>query len=224
MPRASKVPFRNRSESGWWIFDEVEQWVSNRQRRLTDQSRCLVWVNTRIVRAKNRAEAYRKAIALGRIGHPSKTRGGEWRFAGISMRGYCPAVGGVCQEALCGAGDGAALFIQLHASGRHEFAANPAPGSRYSSGFSLHILPKGFSKVRHYGLLGNRGREQRLEKVRAAILLAEAQRPSQRKNPVPLVTPSIEPLVRCPYCGSPRQRLLQVLARPRRRQPGADSS
>ena len=90
--------------------------------------------------------------------------------------------------------------------------------------FSLHILPKGFSKVRHYGLLGNRGREQRLEKVRAAILLAKAQRPSQRKNPVPLVTPSIEPLVRCPYCGSPRQRLLQVLARPRRGQPGADSS
>jgi len=35
-------------------------------------------------------------------------------------------------------------------------------------GFSLHILPPRFAKVRHYGLLANRGRAQRLEKVRAA--------------------------------------------------------
>ena len=84
MPQKSKVPIRNRSESGWWIFDEVEQWVSNRQRKLTRGSRCPVWVNTRILRAKNRDQAYRKAVALGRFGHPSKTNGGEWRFAGIS--------------------------------------------------------------------------------------------------------------------------------------------
>ena len=38
-----------------------------------------------MLRAKSREEAYRKAIRLGRVGHPSKTRGGEWRFAGISM-------------------------------------------------------------------------------------------------------------------------------------------
>lgn len=85
MPRKSKIPFRNRSRSGWWIYDEVEQWVSNRQRPLTDRSRCLVWVNTRIIRAKDRTQAYRKAVQLGRRGSPSKTRAGEWRFAGISM-------------------------------------------------------------------------------------------------------------------------------------------
>jgi len=84
-PRKSKVPFRNRSPSGWWIFDEVEYWVSNRQRRLTRKSRCLVWINTRIIRAKDRDQAYRKALALGQAGHPSETYGGEWRFAGISM-------------------------------------------------------------------------------------------------------------------------------------------
>jgi len=39
----------------------------------------------RLLRAKSREEAYRKAIRLGRVGDPSKTRGGEWRFAGISM-------------------------------------------------------------------------------------------------------------------------------------------
>jgi hypothetical protein len=85
MPRKSKIPFRNRSESGWWIYEEVEQWVSKRQRKLTAKSKCLVWVNTRIIRSKNRNEAYRKALSLSRGGYPSKTHGGEWRFTGISM-------------------------------------------------------------------------------------------------------------------------------------------
>ena len=38
-----------------------------------------------MIRAKNREEAYRKALKLSRAGMPSKTNGGEWRFAGISM-------------------------------------------------------------------------------------------------------------------------------------------
>jgi hypothetical protein len=85
MPRTSKVPFRNRNHSGWWVFCEVEQWVSKRQRTLAPSSRCLVWENTRLLRAKNREEAYLKALKLGRVGSPSKTNGGEWRFAGISL-------------------------------------------------------------------------------------------------------------------------------------------
>jgi uncharacterized protein DUF4288 len=63
---------------------EVEQWVSDCQKKLSPTSRCLVWENTRLIRAKNREQAYRKALAYGRLGHPSKTEGGEWRFAGIS--------------------------------------------------------------------------------------------------------------------------------------------
>jgi len=84
MPKRLKVPFRNKSHSGWWIFREVEQWVSNRK-TLSSSSRCPVWENTRLIRARSREEAYRKAMKLGQAGHPSKTNGGEWRFAGISM-------------------------------------------------------------------------------------------------------------------------------------------
>ncbi|MEN8167202.1 MAG: IS91 family transposase, partial [Pseudomonadota bacterium] len=35
--------------------------------------------------------------------------------------------------------------------------------------FLLHVLPKGFTRIRHYGFLANRCRVQRLEQVRAAI-------------------------------------------------------
>jgi hypothetical protein len=83
--RKSKIPFRNRNQTGWWIFCEVEQWVSNRQKRLSPKSRCLVWENMRLLRARNREEAYRKSLKFGRMGHPSKTNDGKWHFVGISM-------------------------------------------------------------------------------------------------------------------------------------------
>lgn len=63
----------------------MEQWVSKRQKKLSPASRCLVRLNLRLVQAKSREEAYRKAIKFGQAGMPSKTHGGEWRFAGISM-------------------------------------------------------------------------------------------------------------------------------------------
>jgi uncharacterized protein DUF4288 len=85
MGKQSKIPFSSRNHTGWWIFKEVTQWVSNRQKKLSLTSRCLVWENTRLICARNREQAYQKALKLGRLGHPSKTKGGEWRFVGISM-------------------------------------------------------------------------------------------------------------------------------------------
>ena len=85
MGKRAKIPFSNRNHTGWWIFTEVTQWVSNRQKKLSPTSRCLVWENMRLICSRNREQAYRKALKLGRLGHPSKTKEGEWRFAGISM-------------------------------------------------------------------------------------------------------------------------------------------
>ena len=84
MAKKPTIPFRNRNHSGWWVFCEVQQWVPKGV-KLSPTNRCPVWENTRLVRAKNREEAYRKAISLGKAGMPSKTFGGEWRFAGLSM-------------------------------------------------------------------------------------------------------------------------------------------
>ena len=85
MPRKLTIPHRNRSHAGWWIFREVQQWISNRQKKLTPRSRCLVWENTRLIKAKNRDEAYRKALRLAKVGDGSKTESGYWRHVGISL-------------------------------------------------------------------------------------------------------------------------------------------
>lgn len=85
MPKKPKPAYRNQNHTGWWVFREVQQWVADSQKKLSDHSRCPVWENTRLLRAKNRKKAYKKAMKLCHTGHPSKTNDGEWRSVGISM-------------------------------------------------------------------------------------------------------------------------------------------
>jgi hypothetical protein len=87
--------------------------------------------------------------------------------------------------------------------------------------FCLHILPRGFTKVRHFGLLANRGRNQRLAQARVALAKAPRKyRRSRQKSPVPEHARG----PRCPFCGSERLRVIQVIRPERGRQPGGDSS
>lgn len=60
--------------------------------------------------------------------------------------------------------------------------------------FFLHVLPKGFVRIRRYGLLSNRFRKQLLPLARA--LLAD-----QGREPLPLPPPPDANLWHCPRCG-----------------------
>ena len=83
MPRNSKIPFCNRNQTDWWVFDEVLYWVPTPKKKPIIKIRHPVWVNTRLIRAKTREGAYQKAMKLGKASS-SATFGGKWRFAGIS--------------------------------------------------------------------------------------------------------------------------------------------
>jgi len=77
----------------------------------------------------------------------------------------------------------------------------------------LHVLPPRFVKVRHYGLLGNRQRQQRLARVRELLKSAlpvpqPATRPAQPPQP--------NPTTHCPHCGEPALMFVGRVARPRR--------
>jgi hypothetical protein len=79
--------------------------------------------------------------------------------------------------------------------------------------FALHVLPEHFVKIRHYGLLGNRQRQERLQRVRTllgAVPQPEVPAPSQPALPAPAATGS-EPRVCCPFCGRPTLVLLGTL-------------
>ena len=61
--------------------------------------------------------------------------------------------------------------------------------------FFLHVLPKGFVRIRHFGFLANRRRRHALELVRSALSRAEPDSP-------PCSAPIEQPLWRCPRCNT----------------------
>jgi len=87
----------------------------------------------------------------------------------------------------------------------------------------LHLLPPRFVKIRHYGLLANRARRQRLEQARALLGESADHHSPLQVSSTSSTTPS--PLV-CPHCGW-RTLLLVRVVRPPRRTPApsvADTS
>ena len=58
----------------------------------------------------------------------------------------------------------------------------------------LHLLPRGFTKIRHYGLLSNNRRHQRVPQARAALAASPL-----RFAPAPAPRPAPPPLT-CPHC------------------------
>ncbi|MGB5734231.1 MAG: IS91 family transposase [Thiohalocapsa sp.] len=69
--------------------------------------------------------------------------------------------------------------------------------------FLLHVLPKGFMRIRHFGFLANRCRSQRLELIRQAIAAPQTEPASDAQdNDVPFDG------YRCPLC---RQGHLHII-------------
>ena len=69
----------------------------------------------------------------------------------------------------------------------------------------LHLLPPGFTKIRHYGLLGNNRRTRRVPLARVA-LEASPLRFAPKPRPRP-PTPALPPLA-CPHCQGPDLRCI----------------
>ena len=70
--------------------------------------------------------------------------------------------------------------------------------------FVKHVLPKGFMKIRHYGLLASRQREARLREARKLLLPKTALAAAT-------IAPAESP--RCPVCGSVRLARVEELPR-----------
>src|SRR5262249_27564437 len=72
--------------------------------------------------------------------------------------------------------------------------------------FVQHVLPKGFVKIRHYGLLANRQRAERLDRCRRLLLPLAAARVAGILMPAASDAAEIAPAQRptCPQCGGCR--------------------
>lgn len=71
--------------------------------------------------------------------------------------------------------------------------------SEFLRRFFLHVLPRSFVRIRHFGLLSNRFRSQRLPLARTLLAL-DARVPLP---PAPVTPAANAPLWHCPRCGGP---------------------
>ena len=78
-------------------------------------------------------------------------------------------------------------------------------GIEFIRRFLLHLLPPGFTKIRHYGLLGNNRRKQRVALARTA-LESSPLRFSPKISSRPITTPT--PLSSCPHCQATQLRCI----------------
>jgi hypothetical protein len=84
----------------------------------------------------------------------------------------------------------------------HRTKAMTLTGEEFLRRFVQHVLPRGFVKVRHYGLLAPRDREARLTLARRLVLVESVGSRPPSPEPVCAVAPAAEPC--CPHCGSRR--------------------
>ncbi len=76
--------------------------------------------------------------------------------------------------------------------------------------FCLHVLPPRFVKIRHYGLLANRGRAERLQCARQ-LLQAQPAIEATASAAESLPAPDSTGLPLCPHCGRPGLILVRVI-------------
>jgi hypothetical protein len=76
--------------------------------------------------------------------------------------------------------------------------------------FLLHVLPGGFHRIRHYGLLANAHRKSNLATART--LLRQPAPAVAHSSEVPTGTGHTQPTFRCRHCGAP-MLILETFAR-----------
>jgi len=68
--------------------------------------------------------------------------------------------------------------------------------------FLIHVLPKGFHRIRHYGLLAGSNRAETIEAVRKLLNLAPPAADASTKTQQTSNTDPAQPLAHpCPCCG-----------------------
>ncbi len=87
--------------------------------------------------------------------------------------------------------------------------------SEFTRRFLMHTLPSGFVRIRYYGFLANRYRNERLEKCRRLLGVTSAatstvQEAQTAQTPVEISDPPPSPNT-CPACGGQSLAIIDVV-------------
>ncbi len=85
------------------------------------------------------------------------------------------------------------------AKGKTRYKTMTLSAEEFMRRFLLHVLPSGFHRIRHYGLIANAGRKGNLARARELLnVVPEAADPRQPDEP----TATVHPIFVCQDCGA----------------------
>ena len=117
----------------------------------------------------------------------------------------------ISNERLLGCENGEVRFRYRDYAHGNKVKVMRLPAEEFIRRFLLHVLPKGSTRIRHYGLLANRHRAKHLDACRAAL---------DAPSPAPAEPETVEAFLsrvlgtdanRCPHCAQGRLRPVKRL-------------
>jgi Putative transposase len=85
------------------------------------------------------------------------------------------------------------------AKGKTRYKTMSLSAQEFMRRFLLHVLPNGFHRIRHYGLIANAGRKGNLARARELLhVVPETAEPAQPDEPIA----TIQPTFICQHCGA----------------------
>ena len=95
------------------------------------------------------------------------------------------------------------------ATGKTRYKTMTLGADEFMRRFLLHVLPSGFHRIRHYGLLANAGRREHLARARELLHVVPAAtepQPTERRSAI------VQPTFVCPHCGA-AMSIIETFAR-----------
>lgn len=65
---AKPITSRNKSPTGWWVATIIERFEDEGEDKANPRRRCRAWSNVVILKARDRNQAYNKAMRYGKLG------------------------------------------------------------------------------------------------------------------------------------------------------------
>jgi hypothetical protein len=96
--------------------------------------------------------------------------------------------------------DGQVSFTYKDYKHEHQQKVMTLSADEFLRRFLMHVLPNGFQRIRHYGLLGNRHRTENLARCRALLAMPEPVTQTRRDYREHCQQLSGHDLLRCPQC------------------------
>jgi hypothetical protein len=95
------------------------------------------------------------------------------------------------------------------ATGKTRYKAMTLGVDEFMRRFLLHVLPGGFHRIRHYGLLANAGRREHLARARELLHVVPT---ATESHPPEAAAANIAPTFVCPHCGA-AMIIVEIFAR-----------